>query len=144
MRQRLFTPRLMVRSLLQGLGASGAAVLVFFVSLRGGSIETDVRMLAFSTLIVTNLLLIVTNRSLTRSTWADWWTPNPALRWIGAGALAILAVILYVPFVRDLFRMSRQHADDAAVIAVAGATALTWMEAVKRYSNSTWSMSKLT
>jgi Ca2+-transporting ATPase len=136
-RDKLFTRRLIVRSVLQGLGALAAAALVFAVSVREGLIESDVRMLTFSTLIVTNLLLIVTNRSLTRPMLADWWTPNPALRWLGAGAVAILAAILYVPLVRDLFRMSRPHADDALVIVVAGAGALLWMELVKRYANST-------
>jgi P-type Ca2+ transporter type 2C len=131
-RARLFTRRLVVRSLLQGIGALVAAALVFVVSVRAGLIETDVRMLTFSTLIITNLLLIVTNRSLTRPTLADWWTPNPALRWLGAGAVAILAAILYVPFVRDLFRLSRPHADDALIIVVAGAGALLWMEITKR------------
>jgi P-type Ca2+ transporter type 2C len=136
-RDKLFTRRLIVRSVLQGLGALAAAALVFAVSVREGLIESDVRMLTFSTLIVTNLLLIVTNRSLTRPMLADWWTPNPALRWLGAGAVAILAAILYIPFVRDLFRMSRPHADDALVIVMAGAGALLWMELVKRYANST-------
>jgi Ca2+-transporting ATPase len=131
-RRRLFTARLMVRSLLEGLGALAAALAVFLVSVRAGLIETDVRMLTFSTLIVTNLTLIITNRTLTRTSWADWWTPNPALRWLGAGAFAVLAIILYVPFVRDLFRVSRPHADDTLVIALAGLGALVWMEIVKR------------
>jgi len=37
-----------------------------------------------------------------------------------------------VPFVRDLFRMSRPHADDSLVILLAAAAALLWMETVKR------------
>jgi Ca2+-transporting ATPase len=131
-RRKLFTPRLMARSLLQGLGALAAALLVFVVSLKLGVPESDVRTLTFSTLIVTNLALIITNRSLTRSVWAGLRAPNPALRWLGAGALGVLATILYVPFVRDLFRMSRPHADDTVVIAVAGIGALCWMEIVKR------------
>ena len=61
--------------------------------------------------MITNLALIVTNRSLTHPVWTAWRDPNPALRWLGAGALGVLATILYVPFVRDLFRMSRPHAD---------------------------------
>jgi P-type Ca2+ transporter type 2C len=131
-RRKLFTPKMVLRSMLQGLGALGAALLVLVVSLRAGLIESDVRMLTFSTLIVTNLALIITNRSLTRSAWTDWWAPNPALRWLGAGALAILATILYVPPIRDLFRMSRPHADDAIVIVVAAIASLAWMEIVKR------------
>ena len=49
-----------------------------------------------------------------------------------AGALGVLATILYVPPVRDLFRMSRPHAADALVIVVAAIGALIWMETVKR------------
>jgi hypothetical protein len=38
-------------------------------------------------------------------------------------------MILYVPFVQDLFRMSRPHAADTVVIVPAG---IVWMELVKR------------
>ncbi len=130
--QRLFTQGLMIRGLLQGLGAFAAVALVFVVSMKLGLSESDVRTLTFSTLIITNLALIVTNRSLTRPVWTAWRAPNPALRWLGAGALGVLATILYVPFVRDLFRMSRPHADDAVMILLASLGALVWMEIVKR------------
>ena len=130
--RRLFTPQMMVRSLLQGLGALGAALLVLVVSRTFGFSESDVRTLTFSTLITTNLALILTNRSLTRSIWTGWRSPNPALRWLMAGALSILATILYVPPVRDLFRMSRPHADDAIMILLASLGAFMWMEIVKR------------
>ena len=130
--RRLFTRQMMVRSLLQGLGSLGATLLVLVVSRRLGCSESDVRTLTFSTLITTNLALILTNRSFTRSVWTAWRSPNPALRWLVAGALGVLAMILYVPPVRDLFRMSRPHAVDALVIAAAAIGALIWMETVKR------------
>ncbi len=133
--QRLFTRRMMIRSLLQGFGALGVALVVLVVERAWGFSEAHVRTVTFATLITTNLALIFTNRSLTRSVWAGWRAPNPALRWIGAGALGLLATILYVPFVRDLFRMSRPHAIDVVVIAVAGISALIWMEFVKRSVN---------
>ena len=131
-KRKMFTTRMVLRSLLQGMGALAAALLVFLVSMDIGASESDVRMLTFSTLILTNLALIMTNRSLTRSAWAGWRTPNAALRWIAAGALGILGLILYVPFVGGVFHMSRPHADDAVVVVVAGIGALVWMEVVKR------------
>jgi Ca2+-transporting ATPase len=129
--RRLFTRELLLRGLLQGAGALVAAAGVFVLSERSGVIETDARMLTFSTLILTNLALIFTNRSLTRSIWIAWRAPNPALRWLVAGAIGVLATILYVPPVRDLFSMSRPHAADAIVIVLASASALAWMEVVK-------------
>ena len=91
--QRLFTPRMMARSVLQGLGALAAALFVFVISVRLQLSESDVRTLTFSTLIVTNLALILTNRSLTRSFWTGWRAPNPALQWIAAGAIGVLTAI---------------------------------------------------
>ena len=131
-KRRLFTPQMMVRGLLQGVGALGAALLVLVAGRTLGLSESDVRTLTFSTLITTNLALILTNRSLTRSIWTGWRSPNPALRWLMAGALGVLGTILYVPRLQDLFRMSRPHADDALVIVVAAVGALLWMEIVKR------------
>jgi Ca2+-transporting ATPase len=131
-KRRLFTRMLMVRGLLQGAGAFAAAAVVFVLSERSGVNETNARMLTFSTLILMNLALIATNRSLTRSIWIAWRAPNPALRWIVAGAIGVLAAILYVPPVRDLFMMSRPHAADAAVIVLASVGGLAWMELVKR------------
>jgi Ca2+-transporting ATPase len=129
--RKMFTAPMMLRSLLQGTGALAAALLVFLVSLNIGARESDVRMLTFSTLVLTNLALIMTNRSLTRSAWTGFRTPNAALRWIAAGALEILGLILYVPFIGGVFHMSRPHADDAVVVVVASIGALVWMEVVK-------------
>jgi len=130
-RQRLFTRRLMMRSLLQGAGALGAASVVFAASVKAGLTETDVRALTFSTLIVSNLALIAANRSLTLPVWVSQGA-NPALRWLIAGALAVLALVLYVPLLRDFFRLAMPHPADLAVVGAAGIGALVWMELVKR------------
>jgi len=130
--QRLFTPRLMARSAAQGAGAGGIALVVFFGALRSGLGELDVRTLTFATLVIANLALIFANRSLTRPALSDWRTPNPALWLLAGGTLAVLAAILYVPFLRDLFRLAMPHVDDSIVFVTAGLASLAWMEAVKR------------
>jgi hypothetical protein len=48
-----------------------------------------------------------------------------------AGAVGVLAAMLYVPLIRDLFRMSTPHAIDAVVVLFVSIGALVWMEAVK-------------
>jgi Ca2+-transporting ATPase len=105
---------------------------VYFGTLRLGFIETDVRTLTFSTLIVANLALIFTSRSLTRSVLEQWRTPNVALWLLGGSALVVLAIVLFVPFFRDLFRLAMPHPDDVLVVIVAGVASLVWMELVKR------------
>jgi len=133
-RQRLFTVRMMTRSILQGVGACVVSAAVLAASVRAGMTELDVRTLTFATLILANLALIVTNRSLTRPFWATWDSSNPAVTWISVAAVAVLAAIVYVPWLRDLFRLTTIHADDAVVIVAATAAAFVWMESIKRLS----------
>jgi Ca2+-transporting ATPase len=130
--ERLFTGRMIVRSILQGVGACLAAAVVFVASVRAGMTELDVRTLTFVTLIMVNLALIATNRSLTRPAWSTLSDSNPSLWWLGADAIVMLAAIVYVPFVRDLFRVTTLHVHDATVVVAATCGALVWMESVKR------------
>jgi len=133
-RQRLFTARMIIRSILQGLGACLVSAAVLAASVRAGMTELDVRTLTFATLILANLALIATNRSLTRPFQATLRDSNPALMVIAAAAIAVLAAIVYVPWLRDLFHLTIVHADDAVVIFAATVAAFAWMEGIKRLS----------
>lgn len=127
--ERLFDRRLVVRSLLQGLGMLGTAFAVYAWTRRAGMSDGDVRTLTFTTLIVTNLMLIFANRSLTRSLSLTRVVTarNPALATIVAGALTALAAVLYVPPLRTLFSLSRPHVSDLLVCLAAALVALAWM-----------------
>ena len=140
--QRLFTRPLVLRSLLQGCGAFAATVFVMLSARRLALVDADLRMLAFSTLVMTNIVLILANRSLTRPLWHTWRTRNPALRWLVIGAAAVLGGTFYIPSVRDLFRMSRPHVDDLSIIALASLCALVWMELIKRLVTSATSVAR--
>jgi Ca2+-transporting ATPase len=131
-RQRLFTPRYVVRSLTQGACAGVAALIVYFVSLRSGYGELDVRTLTFATLIVTNLSLILTSRALHRPLIQTLRTPNRALWLLMGSALATLVFVIAVPPLRELFRLAPVHVDDLLLIVVVAAAALLMMEGVKR------------
>lgn len=63
-------------------------------------------------------------------------SPNPALWRVIGGALAVLAVVLYVPFARDLFRFSRLHNLDLVICSVAGVFSILWFEALKIFGRS--------
>src|SRR5262249_587962 len=94
--ERLFERHLVARSLLQG--GSGVVIVVGVVGGgRGLGLDAlDVRTLTFTTLITTNLALIFTNRSLTR-TFADaWLAPNAAMWWLIGTVLLLLTTILAV------------------------------------------------
>jgi magnesium-transporting ATPase (P-type) len=88
----------------------------------------DDRTLTFTTLITTNLALIFANRSLTRAFAAAWFAPNPAMWSLITTALLLLAAVLFVPPIRELFQLARPHWDDLAVCAIAAATAVVLID----------------
>lgn len=127
----LFGTRTVGLSLLQGLIVLITILAVYTVSLGRGQSETDARALAFTTLIIANLGLIFTNRSWSRVIIDTLRTPNAALWWVAGGALVFLGLVLYVPFLQNLFRLSLMHAVDLLISVAAGAISILWFEVVK-------------
>ena len=130
-KQPLFDRRTLALSLLQGTGVLLAVLGVFAAAMHRGEAETNVRALTFTTLILANLALILTNRSWTRTILNMWRSPNPAVWWVVLGAASFLGVVIYVPPIQALFRFSRLHASDMALCLAAGLLSIAWFEALK-------------
>jgi len=130
-KEPLFGRRTLGMSFLQGIVVLAIVLSVYVVSFRRGHGELEARALTFTTLIVANLGLILTNRSWSRTIWESSRTANRALWWVLAGALVFLGLVLYVPIVRDLFRFSTLHLPDLAICLVAGMTSILWFEGLK-------------
>jgi Ca2+-transporting ATPase len=101
------------------------------IAFRRGQGPEDARALAFTTLIVANLALILTNRSWTRTIVQSLRSRNSALVWVVGGASGLLAVLLSVPGLRELFGFSKLHADDLVLCLGAGVFSIAWFEAFK-------------
>ena len=85
--------------------------------LASGQSEGEARALAYTTLIIANLGLILTNRSWTRTVWQTLRTPNTALWWVLGGASIFLGLVLYVPFLRSLFQFDYVAAAQPAAVS---------------------------
>jgi P-type Ca2+ transporter type 2C len=130
-RERLFPRNRVILSLLQGLTVLLSVLAVYITARHWGHDETDCRTLAFATLVVGNVALIFANRSWTNTIWETQRSPNAALWWITGGALVVLGMMLYVPFLRDFFRFSVMHPGDVLVAGLAGFFGVVWFEALK-------------
>jgi len=119
-------------SLLQGLSVLliVLGVFVYFFVFRGQS-EQEARALSFTTLIVANLGLILTNRSWSRTIIATLMTPNLALWWVIGGAAFFLSLVLYIPVIRGLFKFSFLHTNDLLICLIAGVSSILWFEGLK-------------
>jgi Ca2+-transporting ATPase len=130
-RERLFGARTLALSLTQGVAVLAMVALVFAVALARGSGEEEARALAFTTLIVANIGLILVNRSWSQTIVSRFRSPNWALWWVAGGAAAFLGAALYVPALREVFRFSRLNAVDLLLCVVVGLVSIVWFELLK-------------
>ena len=135
-REPLFSKRVLLLSTLQGVGVLAMLLVVFGVCLSRGQGELDARTLAFTTLIIANLGLMMTNRSWTSTFAKVLRAPNAALWWVTGGAVVFLGLVLNVPFLREIFRFSTLHPVDLVICVSAGVGSVIWFEFFKMFSRS--------
>ncbi|MFA5054534.1 MAG: cation-translocating P-type ATPase, partial [Parcubacteria group bacterium] len=116
----ILNKRLFLISLLQGIAILAVVLAVFGGNyFYNGETELHARTLTFATLILTNLGLILSMRSHTRSLFESLRTPNPATWWVVGSAFAVLIALLSVPFLRSLFRFSALSPLDFVICTIA-------------------------
>ncbi|MBM2805068.1 MAG: cation transporting P-type ATPase, partial [Deltaproteobacteria bacterium] len=71
------------------------------------------------------------NRSRSASIFDSLRAPNRAYWWVTCGALSFLAMVLYVPYLRDVFRFAAPPFGDLAVCLSAGVFSVVCFEIVK-------------
>jgi len=118
-------------SCLQGVGILAVTVAVYFVSLYLAYDIKEVRAMAFTTLIVSNIAVILTNRSWTDNIFKIIATPNKAVLWVVGGAVFFLTLILNIPFFLDLFQFDKLSLINIVICIVAGLTTIIWFEIYK-------------
>ena len=106
--------------------------VVYGVTLVGGQGELEARTLAFTTLIIANLGLMLTNRSWTRVNIPDDQKTECRTLVVMAGALLFLWLTVAVPAVRSVFRFSVLHSLDVFICIIAGCISILWFELFKR------------
>ncbi len=132
----LFGRKTIGLAVLQGLGILAIVLVIFVTALDRGLGELDARALTFTTLILANLGLIISERSSSRLSLKVLRSPNAALWWVVGGGLVFLVLVLYVPFLRQLFSFSYLHPIDLAICLGGGAISLVWFECLKLWNKS--------
>jgi P-type Ca2+ transporter type 2C len=127
----LFSRDIVILGLLQGFAVLAIVLAIFAVAFYRGQGAEDSRALAFTTLIVSNLALILANRSRTRTIVQSLRSRNGALPWVLGGAVVFLILLLSVPAVRHLFAFSKLHLNDLVLCLVAGLFSIAWFEGFK-------------
>ncbi|MBT0663568.1 cation-translocating P-type ATPase [Geobacter pelophilus] len=133
-KEPLFSKRVLLLSTLQGVSVLVVLLIVFGVSLVRGHGELEARTLAFTTLIIANLGLMMTNRSWSNTIGRILGAPNSALWWVTGGAVIFLGMALNIPIFREVFRFSVIHPLDVVICVSAGISSIVWFELFKMFS----------
>jgi Ca2+-transporting ATPase len=118
-------------ALLQGLGVLGV-VLGAYAWADHRLPEAEARAFAFTTLVVANLALILSNRSGTEPLWVSLRTPNVTLWGVVGLAVALLLGALYVPWAVGVLHFAPLPVHELAAAFLLGLLGVLWFEAVKR------------
>jgi len=127
----LFSRKMVILSLLQGLSVLTVVFAIFILTLKLGKSEDEARALSFAALVFANLMLILTNLSWKNNFIRIMKEAHQTFWWVCGGALAVMTLTLYAPFFRGVFHFGFLHAKDLTFAFGAGALSLTWFEFLK-------------
>jgi len=120
----------------QGIGILIIVFLIYIFGLKNGYTEREVRALAFTALIASNIAVILSNRSWTRNIFQIISTRNSTVKWVVGGAAFFLFLILNVPFLLNLFLFDKISFAEALFCAGAGFLSILWFELYKVFKLS--------
>jgi len=126
----LFDWATLLKCIIQGTLALAVTIGVYLFIRIDHSTEAA-RALAFLTLVMSNLGMILSNRSLTRSSLSMLKEKNAAFKWVMSGTIAVLCLVLTVPFFKKLFQFGTVSFNDLLLALAGGAAAIVLMELLK-------------
>ena len=133
-REPLFSRRRIGFSVLQGIVVLAIVLGVFGLFYARGGGEAEGRAMCYTTLIIANLGLILSNRSRTLGLWTTLRIPNAAMWWVLGGATVFLTLVLTVPPLRDIFRFAPLHPLDLFLCLAAAACGIGGLEFIKYWN----------
>jgi Ca2+-transporting ATPase len=128
---RMFDKPTMLSAVVQGFSLFVVTLGAFLISLYRGQGELDARAISFATLVMGNLALIWANRSRTRTIPEMLHERNYPVVAITAGTLSLLAAVLYIPSLRNVFEFSTLHLNDLVLCFLLALASITSIEVGK-------------
>jgi P-type Ca2+ transporter type 2C len=127
----LFSAAFVSWGLIQGALAFVLVGLVFAWAVWWGMPESEVRVLAFFSLVLAIVSLIFVNRSFSASLITAFRRSNPALVQVLFAVATLLGVTLLWPRASELFRFGPLHPDDLALTFGSSFVVLALLEILK-------------
>ena len=104
---------------------------LYVLALHQGLPDADARALTFAVLVAANLGLVLLNRARGEFFWMVLLRRNATRSWASAGTVGVLAAILAIEPVRQMFHFGPLHADDVSVVVGSGIAVLGLLAVVE-------------
>jgi Ca2+-transporting ATPase len=127
---QLFDWSTILKCFFQG-GLTLAVTISVYLFIRQDHTAEAARSLVFLTLVVCNLGMILSNRSLTRSSIRMLKEKNAAFKWVMTGTAVMMCLVLTIPSLKSLFRFGTVSLVDLFLAFAVGLAAVALMELMK-------------
>ncbi|MEY2841145.1 MAG: hypothetical protein RLY74_286 [Actinomycetota bacterium] len=125
-------------AMLQGLSVFALVVTIYFYALWNDATDDRIRSLTFGALLISNLFLIMINRSRIMTILATTLKQsNAALPWIALLAFSILLLLLNVSFFREAFELEQLSITDYLSLLLLSYLSLSWTDIRKLLISNT-------
>ena len=129
--ERLLNGATLFRSIIQGLGVFAAILACYSLILYSGRGVDEARTIAFFALVLSNLLLIISNLTYAAKLRQLSSEKNKPLLIVAGASILILLLAVFYPPLSGIFHFAAIGASDFALSMIAAAAVMVWLEGVK-------------
>ena len=139
--QKLFSLQNISMALLQGVGLTIIVVGLYLSLLYMNYSHVIATTIAFGSLVLGNISLIVVSRSKHDHLFKILKKTNPSQKWIIGAGISSFIFLVSTPFFRERFQFAEPSIDGALVILASGLLGLIWYELIKYFYIKSWRLS---
>jgi Ca2+-transporting ATPase len=103
---RFFGKTEITQSIVDGLLLFGCVLVVYLLSRYGGRSELQLRSITFIALVTSNLLMVLSKLSMTRSILYSFTSRNKSAKFIFLAAIILMIIVFCVPEISAIFHMT--------------------------------------
>ena len=129
--EQFFGIKRILSSVSMGILLLAMVVTVYFVSINEGHSDGEIRAIAFSSLIIGNIFLILTTLSKTRNALSVLFEKNIALLIILFAAAGLLVMLITVPYLQTIFSFNNPGLSHFVNSIIAASIVLLTLEIIK-------------
>ena len=130
-REKLVNQHVLRSSLLIGISLMVALITVYLIAMKRGQGIEDARALVFTTLIVSNIVIVFLSKGTKMSFRKKIsMKPNKAVIYISFASIIMLYFVLYNSTLRQMFKFSFLHPIDLVICLIIGIVSVLWTEII--------------